>query len=473
MHLKSVSNVVFLILIRMKDSISSNFQMVSLDKCLNWAKWAELKEPESGFIFTDEYLASNWDGIAVHPEVLPKGEATQGMRKVTSPVLLLKSHSSKMAYVLATKKSPVYFCSPFKRTKEDGYTMLFGLKPNVWPEYFFYMSRYNSWCSISHQIDAAAEYELCMGFHEVGYCHFDGYEKRVINAETVFFNGIRPKDLIPPISLQRQQIDDAKMMEKVTLDRMLEKERKFQQKEWLNETHIRNSKHRLSNEVMPVRMAVERLERFLINSSEGIKLSSIVGQATQQTVGDLLNNLKTSIQNIEVEINNLTKSETVGEQLETLEVEPFVRGYCENLVSKFNRHFRVNVDCKDNGLKIKISRKSFMELLDNIFSNAVRHGFTDNERRDYLVLITLSKTDEGFCKIDIANNGNPISERGRNEYFVRGSFAGKTGHTGIGGARVFEICENFNGKAIAPYSVEGFPVVISMEFPIFKVGSIN
>lgn len=451
------------------DVFSSNSQMVSLGKSLNRAKWTELKEPENGYVFTDEYLASNWDDIDVHPEDLPKKKAQKGMRKVTSPVLLLKSHTPKMAFVLATEMSPVYFCSPLKRTKEDGYTMLFTLMPNVWPEYFFYMSKYNSWCNISHHIDRAAEYELCMSFREVGDCSFDGIEEWVTYAETVFLNGIRSGDLIPSLSVQRQQINDTKTMEKAILDRMLENERKFKQKEWLNETHIRNSKHRLSNEVMPARMAIERLELFLINSSEGIKLSSIIGQATQQTVGDLLNNLKTSIQNIEVEINNLTKSETVGEELETLEVEHFIRKYCANLASKFSGHFRVDVDCKDKGLKINISRKPFMELLDNILTNAVCHGFTDDTRGDYKILIILSKTDEGFCKIDIANNGNPISERGRREYFVRGSFAGKTGHTGIGGARVYEICEEFKGKAIEPYSIEGFPVVVSVEFPIVSL----
>lgn len=453
----------------MMDVFSVDSQMISVRECLNWTKWVELEEPERGCIFTDEYLASNWNDINVHPDILPKGMAQKGMRKVTSPVLLLKSHAPKMAFVLASEMSPVYFCSPFKRTKDDGYTMLFNLRPNVWPEYFFYMSKYNSWCNISNHIDEEAKYGLCIGFHEVGYCHFDGNKEWATDAETVFFNGIRPEDLIPSLSVQRQKIDDAMMMENVIIDRMLEKERKFKQKEWLNETHIRNSKHRLSNEVMPVRMAVERLEHFFINSSEGIKLSSIIGQATQQTVGDLLINLKSSIQNIEVEINNLTKSETVGEQLETLEVEHFIRRYCENLSSKFIRQFKVDVDCKDKGLKIKISRKPFMELLDNVFSNAVRHGFTDDTRKDYKVLITLSKTDGDFCKIDIANNGNSISERGRNEYFVRGSFAGKTGHTGIGGARVFEICEEFNGKATPPYSVEGFPVVISVEFPIVSL----
>lgn len=48
-------------------------------------------------------------------------------------------------------------------------------------------------------------------------------------------------------------------------EKMAEKERKFQQKEWLNEAHIRNSKHRLSNEVMPMRMAIERLQSFFLN----------------------------------------------------------------------------------------------------------------------------------------------------------------------------------------------------------------
>ena len=105
-------------------------------------------------------------------------------------------------------------------------------------------------------------------------------------------------------------------------------------------------------------------------------------------------------------------------------------------------------------------------MLEQIFYNAVRHGFTDNSRDDYEILITISETDEGYCRIDIANNGNPISERGRKEYFIKGSFAGETGNTGMGGARVFEICEGTNGKAIEPYSTVDFPVVVSVEFPI-------
>ena len=453
----------------MMDDFSSNSQMVSLGKCLNWTKWAELKEPENGFIFTDEYLASNWDDIDVHPEVLPKGEAQKGMRKVTSPVLLLKSHSPKMAFVLASEMSPVYVCSSFKHTKADGYTMLFGVMPNTYPEYFFYLAKYKPWSNISREIDVAAEYGLGISFQQIGDCHFDGYREYVTTAETVFINGISSGYDIPSLSVQRQQIDDAKTMEKMILDKMSEKERKFQQKEWLNEAHIRNCKHRLSNDILPIHMAVDRLGKFIAASTDGVKLSSIIGLATQQTVENLLKGLTDSIHKIEKDIKELTEIKSDKEQPEILEVELLVRKYCNGFAARYNSRFSVCIDIKDEGLKIRISRNSFEELFENIFSNAVQHGFTDDGRNDYKIFVTISETDEGYCRIDIANNGNPISERGRKEYFVKGSYAGETGHTGLGGARVFEICEGANGKAIEPYSTGDFPVVVSVEFPIVSL----
>ncbi|MCM1312285.1 MAG: hypothetical protein NC206_03690 [Bacteroides sp.] len=443
-------------------------QMIPFHTTLKRATWEEVKETESGYVFTDEHLASNWDDIDVYPESLPKGDAIKGMRmrKITSPTLLLKSHSSKMAFILASESSPVYVCSSSKRTKTDGYTMLFSIMPNVFPEYFFYLSKYKDWTGISHTIDSMEAFGLEPGFNEVGLDFFDGYQYHVKCAENVFLRGNSEKYSIPSLSVQRQQIDDAKIMERFILDKMAEKDRKFKQKEWLNEAHIRNSKHRLSNDVMPIRMGIERLEKFVATSAVGVKASSVIGKATGQTVGELLSSLITSIGKIEGDIQRLTESETVGERIETLEVESFIREYCKKVASEYNRHFTIDVQVKDGDLKIKISRKSFIELFENVISNAVRHGFTDDSRSDYKILITLSETNDGYCRIDIANNGNPISERGRKEYFVRGSFAGETGHTGIGGACVFDICEKANGRAIEPYGTDDFPVVISVEFPI-------
>ena len=448
----------------MMNDASARTKETSLYDILRPAKLSIIRENEYGYIFTDENLASNWDNVDVQPESLQKGEATKGMRKIISPVLLLKSHSSRMAFILASENSPVYISS--KRSKTDGYTLLFEMMPHVYSEYFFYMSKYKTWIGISHDLDEQERYGLDPGYSLVGYCDFDGEREVVIYAEGIFLSHSRNRHLIPSISMQRQQIEEAKTMEQLILDKMSEKERKFQQKEWLNEAHIRNSKHRLSNDIMPVRMAVELLERFIAVSSDGVKLSSEIGSVTKRTVGDLLKELIGSIQKVEDDIKKLTESEIAGEQLETIEVECFIREFCDRFASKYNRRFTLNIEVKDEGLKIKISHNSFESIFENIFSNAVRHGFTDDSREDYKIYVMLSETSDGYCRIDIANNGNPISERGRNEYFVKGSFSGETGNTGMGGARIFEICEKFNGRAIAPYSTIDFPVVVSVEFPI-------
>ena len=446
---------------------SANSQMISLLENLNKASWIELTTSEFGHIFTDEYLASDWNTIDVLPERLPEGVAQKGMRKITTPVLLLKSHNSRMAFILATKDNPVYVSSGFKRSKTDGFTMLFKLKPHVYSEYLFYMSKYKTWTSISHSIDSSERYGLGIGFKMVGQCDFLEDKESITYAEDVFLNACREEVInIPMLSTQRQQIDEAKMMEQVILDKLSEKERKFQQKEWLNEAHIRNSKHRLSNDLFPVRMAVERLEKFITNSSDGVKLSSTIGKVTNQSVADLLCNLIKSIDILKEDIERLTESETAGNQVEIIEVETFIKEYCNRVASKYNRSFSVNIDVRDKDLKIRISHNSLETIIDNIFANAAHHGFTDYSREDYKICITLSETSEGNCRIDIANNGNPFTERGRDEFFVRGSFSGITGNTGLGGALIYKICEEFNGKAIAPYSTVDFPVVVSVEFPI-------
>lgn len=200
-------------------SSSATSQMSSIGKCLRKAEWTTVKNNESGYVFTNAHLASDWKNVYVHPESLPQKEALKGMRKVTSPVLLLKSHSSKMAFIMASETSPVYFSSPFKRDKIDGYTMLFSLIPHVLPEYFLYLAKYRPWNNKSYQQDEWHSYDSSeLGFNEVGISIFDGLYENIIYAETVFLNGLPAKMPIPPISQQRQQIDDAKIMEQVVLD---------------------------------------------------------------------------------------------------------------------------------------------------------------------------------------------------------------------------------------------------------------
>lgn len=430
------------------------------------SKCQEVQGGIYGRIFTEKNFAKDWNSIYVHPSELDYGISEKGMRKIVSPTLIMASHCSMMAFVLASEENPVFICSGFKRTQNLGYTLLFRLKPGLCPDYIFYMSKYDSWTSISHSIDEIGGFFGC-SWKDVGAV-VDDIDLNVITAEDVFYNGrnaIIAQKEVPSVPAQEQRVADAKAMEKMLKEKMSEKERKFKQKEWLNEAHIRNSKHRLSNEVMPIRMSIERLQNFFEKHPDGVNLSDVIGEITNQSVKDLLEDLSCSVKNIEIEIENLTKSEQAGEPEQELNVAHMLSVYFDKIASKYPISFNVEKIGFEKELIIKISPKAFMELLDNIVGNAVRHGFIGN-RNDYLLQVSIDVTDNRMCEIAIANNGEPMSERARETFFEQGSFAGQTGHTGIGGYRIYDICDKAGGKVMNPYSKQGFPVVICVKFPL-------
>ena len=441
--------------------------MISAD-----SRYEVLKEETQGRIFLERNFAKGWESIFVSPTELEEGLAHKGMRKITNPTLVLTSHSSSMAFVLASEESPVFICS--KRTYKEpyGYTMLLEIHlGKLLPEYVYYLSKYEPWRKVSERIDS---YDKLKDPHFKGWnwmrnvCIPDpvyGIVEVSQSIEEVFLEQWH-KNIPEELSMQKQKISDAQSIEKHLQKKMSEKEQKFLEKEWLNEAHIRNSKHRLSNEVMPLRMAVERLRDYMLkNPSGGIKSTDIIGKATSQTVADLLEDLLTSIKNIETGIDNLTKSEHMGEGAEVIDVSNFLNNYIERIVSKYSLSVQIEKIGFESNLRIEISPQTFIELLDNIVNNAFRHGFTE-ERNDYILQFVIELTNENMCKISIANNGAPMSERAHNTFFEQGSFAGPTGHTGIGGFRIYDICDKAQGRALPPYSKEGFSVVISVEFPL-------
>lgn len=441
--------------------------MISAD-----SRYEVLKEETQGRIFLERNFAKGWESIFVSPTELEEGLAHKGMRKITNPTLVLTSHSSSMAFVLASEESPVFICSKRMYKEPYGYTMLLEIHlGELLPEYVYYLSKYEPWRKVSERIDyydklEDPNYEGWNWKPNVGCISDPVYGIVEVGNQSIeeVFLGQWHKN-IPTLSMQKQKISDAQSIEKHLQKKMSEKEQKFLEKEWLNEAHIRNSKHRLSNEVMPLRMAVERLRSYMLKSSIGIKSTDIIGKATNQTVADLLEDLLTSIKNIETGIDNLTKSEHIGESSEDIDVASFLNNYIDRIVSKFSLPVQIEKIGFERSLSINMSPQAFIEVLDNIVNNAFRHGFTE-ERTDYILQFVIEPTNENMCKISIANNGAPMSERAHNTFFEQGSFAGPTGHTGIGGYRIYDICDKAHGRAFPPYSKEGFSVVISVEFPL-------
>ena len=111
---------------------------------------------------------------------------------------------------------------------------------------------------------------------------------------------------------------------------------------------------------------------------------------------------------------------------------------------------------RDNGISananmymppIYVAPNDFQRLVNNILNNAKRHGFTNPNKKDYVVQINASiDAGSGMYQIDFRNNGDPLPE-GMNKmrYGLKGEKAGKTAGTGLGGNYVKSFVEHYGG----------------------------
>lgn len=115
---------------------------------------------------------------------------------------------------------------------------------------------------------------------------------------------------------------------------------------------------------------------------------------------------------------------------------------------------------------VKIDGLSLRRLIMNIVDNACIHGFTDSNRNDYKLEISLTVVQEGKeVQIDFSNNGTPLPAGLDKERFgILGEKAGITGKTGQGGYIVKSIVEHYKGE----YDIfmDGLNTVVRIILPI-------
>lgn len=99
------------------------------------------------------------------------------------------------------------------------------------------------------------------------------------------------------------------------------------------------------------------------------------------------------------------------------------------------------------GINVFMAKDDLQRLCDNIFGNAVKHGFTDPTRKDYSIWVKLTVDEErDMFQIDFTNNGTPFPMGlDKIRYGLRGEKGGITAGTGEGGYVVRSIVEHYGG----------------------------
>ena len=112
-------------------------------------------------------------------------------------------------------------------------------------------------------------------------------------------------------------------------------------------------------------------------------------------------------------------------------------------------------------------------ILQNIVSNAVRHGFIDKSRKDYTIKVFVQYDGSGNVVLTVSNNGAPMSALGKDNYFIRGGVAGDTGHSGIGGADIKDSVDCMGGNVVLLCNEQSdWKVSIRISLPITNTEKI-
>jgi sensor histidine kinase regulating citrate/malate metabolism len=102
-------------------------------------------------------------------------------------------------------------------------------------------------------------------------------------------------------------------------------------------------------------------------------------------------------------------------------------------------------------------------MFNNIFENAVRHGFTDKTKKYKFLIEVRFDTELSKTVISFSNNGNPFPKGMAERYCLKGEKAGPNAKRGYGTWVTCEIAKHFYGKIVAhDHKGAEFPVRIDL-----------
>lgn len=203
----------------------------------------------------------------------------------------------------------------------------------------------------------------------------------------------------------------------------------------------RERKHAIAqilNEIVPT---IELLKQYSENENS-FNWNSVVSPRSGKTFGDNMLALQGLMQRVVSMVDNFTNMEKFHPAQKIL-VDEFISNYCKSKVSPL---YKTLIESRlSEPTKVSISHEELTQMLDNLFTNANKYGFTDTERKDYVLKVILEDADTVFpmVAIRILNNGNPASDSiSPEKIFVWGEGKG----SGIGCWQVKEIAEYFGGS---------------------------
>lgn len=312
----------------------------------------------------------------------------------------------------------------------------------------------------------------------------EDYVQAQIGA-TVSFNVSRDiisnaKILLPSLAEQEKYVASYQneLISKLGLQIENSRDREFED----FERNMRIRRHSLGNKLQSIMPAAQLLRDFVARQDQPFSKDTIVGKRSYTTLMGMVDRLYSNLQRVEDLVDKFTEVEEFG-KAEIIDLNDFCAEYARNAIGGnyeivcFGKSV-ITSDSDDDiqespDLHIRFSKRDFEFVFENIISNAKRHGFTDQQRKDYVIRIDFNNfiDTDGSEKVYIRffNNGNRLPS-GMNPQKVFDWGVGNG--SGLGGWHIKRIVEHFGGTISfqeIENSIDGFTVEYEIIVPLINI----
>ena len=232
---------------------------------------------------------------------------------------------------------------------------------------------------------------------------------------------------------------------------------------------VRMRKHAMTQSASAIEATFYALNAYRERQNGTISDNERISRIKQTTVKDAFEYLSMATKDLLVKLDHIADVEYTFTKPEWINPEEFVESYIQNhengwvnfkpVVKWAKGHNLADKDLTDLSGEIILHkgdpintmifpRDALKQILDNIVSNAISHGFKDESRHDYQLRFSW-ETDGIALKMCVENNGLPIpADRSTSsllEYGVSTSL-NSNGHHGIGCNEIDGIMRKYDGK---------------------------
>ena len=229
--------------------------------------------------------------------------------------------------------------------------------------------------------------------------------------------------------------------------------------EFRRDMHVK--KHAIGQTLFNLNNWWNVLERARREGHGVVDDNAVIGNIRKIKVTDIYDNLKTTINKLETQLNKLDTG--YGMKVEKINLPDFVEKYIEEHRSPMFRFYfqsedvdmlkedRFSDDDPEKSVTSMIvvfAPEALTSILDNIVSNACNYGFANKDDYKNMIQLNISQSGTDYI-VEISNNGAPLASGiNPDDVFTYGRTTGDTGsHYGIGGYEIKKLMREFNGDA--------------------------